>query len=199
MVISSTVGNPILFLLVSIDTEGVIRRVKTLFRGHRELILGFNQFLPPGYKIETADLESHEYYVFEDGTTTRDPHHAQHVQPYVPPSQQGAPVAVAAPASAPVSGRGGRADGRRRESRLERQQLQVQQAQGYGADDGAYGTPHASRGGRAQQGGMDSGSPKQMEFSHAVKYVAKIKARTYNPVTSANLVSKVLPSLLSSL
>lgn len=36
----------------SIDTEGVIKRVKTLFKGNRSLILGFNQFLPPGYKIE---------------------------------------------------------------------------------------------------------------------------------------------------
>ena len=29
-----------------INTEGVIERVKDLFRGHRELILGFNTFLP---------------------------------------------------------------------------------------------------------------------------------------------------------
>ena len=37
---------------MAIDTDGVIRRVKSLFFGHRSLILGFNQFLPPGYKIE---------------------------------------------------------------------------------------------------------------------------------------------------
>ena len=30
----------------SITTEGVIEQVKSLFRGHRELILGFNTFLP---------------------------------------------------------------------------------------------------------------------------------------------------------
>jgi len=36
----------------AINTEGVIDRVKTLFKGNRHLILGFNQFLPPGYKIE---------------------------------------------------------------------------------------------------------------------------------------------------
>lgn len=29
-----------------ITTEGVIEQVKSLFRGHRELILGFNTFLP---------------------------------------------------------------------------------------------------------------------------------------------------------
>lgn len=29
-----------------IDTAGVIARVKELFRGHKELVLGFNTFLP---------------------------------------------------------------------------------------------------------------------------------------------------------
>ena len=36
----------------SIDTPGVIARVKQLFAGHPELIVGFNVFLPPGYKID---------------------------------------------------------------------------------------------------------------------------------------------------
>lgn len=36
----------------SIDTPGVIDRVSTLFRGHPNLIQGFNTFLPPGYRIE---------------------------------------------------------------------------------------------------------------------------------------------------
>lgn len=41
----------------TIDTPGVIMRVKQLFQGHSDLILGFNTFLPPGYKITTADLD----------------------------------------------------------------------------------------------------------------------------------------------
>ncbi|GBP34347.1 Paired amphipathic helix protein Sin3a [Eumeta japonica] len=36
----------------TIDTPGVITRVSSLFKGHTELIVGFNTFLPPGYKIE---------------------------------------------------------------------------------------------------------------------------------------------------
>ncbi|CAG0887572.1 unnamed protein product [Cyprideis torosa] len=36
----------------SIDTPGVIERVSNLFKGHPELIVGFNTFLPDGYKIE---------------------------------------------------------------------------------------------------------------------------------------------------
>ncbi|GMH20690.1 hypothetical protein Nepgr_022531 [Nepenthes gracilis] len=34
-----------------IDTEGVISRVKELFKGHNDLIYGFNTFLPKGYEI----------------------------------------------------------------------------------------------------------------------------------------------------
>ena len=41
----------------SIDTPGVISRVSMLFKGHPELIVGFNTFLPPGYKIEVQTNE----------------------------------------------------------------------------------------------------------------------------------------------
>lgn len=37
-----------------IDTTGVILRVKELFKGNRDLILGFNTFLPKGYEITLA-------------------------------------------------------------------------------------------------------------------------------------------------
>lgn len=38
-----------------IDTSGVIMRVKDLFKGHRDLILGFNTFLPKGYEIKLPE------------------------------------------------------------------------------------------------------------------------------------------------
>ena len=40
------------FKTQQIDTPGVIRRVSTLFQGNKKLVLGFNTFLPEGYKIE---------------------------------------------------------------------------------------------------------------------------------------------------
>ncbi|KAH6791103.1 SIN3-like 2 [Perilla frutescens var. frutescens] len=40
-----------------IDTAGVIGRVKELFKGHPNLILGFNTFLPKGYEITLTDEE----------------------------------------------------------------------------------------------------------------------------------------------
>lgn len=36
----------------ALDTPGVIAKVSLLFRGHTDLIVGFNTFLPPGYRIE---------------------------------------------------------------------------------------------------------------------------------------------------
>ena len=41
-----------------IDTPGVMQRVKRLFAGSTRLILGFNTFLPDGYKIELQALTS---------------------------------------------------------------------------------------------------------------------------------------------
>ena len=40
-----------------LDTEGVIKRVKHIFAGHMDLILGFNQFLPRGHEIRREDME----------------------------------------------------------------------------------------------------------------------------------------------
>ncbi|KAK9272549.1 hypothetical protein L1049_002922 [Liquidambar formosana] len=40
------------------DTAGVILRVKELFKGHNNLILGFNTFLPKGYEITLAEDET---------------------------------------------------------------------------------------------------------------------------------------------
>lgn len=46
-------------LFQSIDTPGVINRVSTLFKGHPDLIVGFNTFLPPGFKIEVSDVQAY--------------------------------------------------------------------------------------------------------------------------------------------
>jgi paired amphipathic helix protein Sin3a len=45
------------FKTQEVDTPGVIQRVSKLFRGYNRLILGFNTFLPDGYKISLADLQ----------------------------------------------------------------------------------------------------------------------------------------------
>ena len=54
-----------------IDTPGVIQRVSNLFSGNRTLVLGFNTFLPDGYKIELdADGNTVASQVGVPGTVT---------------------------------------------------------------------------------------------------------------------------------
>lgn len=47
-----------LFVSYRTDTAGVIARVKELFKGHSNLILGFNTFLPKGYEITIDEDET---------------------------------------------------------------------------------------------------------------------------------------------
>lgn len=58
-------------LYYRIDTPGVISRVSALFKGHPDLIVGFNTFLPPGYKIEVSLTDINTVNVCAPtGTTT---------------------------------------------------------------------------------------------------------------------------------
>ncbi|KAL6619882.1 hypothetical protein ACP70R_035021 [Stipagrostis hirtigluma subsp. patula] len=41
-----------------IDTPGVVIRIKTIFEGFPELMIGFNAFLPAGYAIRPPDVEN---------------------------------------------------------------------------------------------------------------------------------------------
>lgn len=59
------------WFILSIDTPGVISRVSALFKGHPDLIVGFNTFLPPGYKIEVSLTDINTVNVCAPtGTTT---------------------------------------------------------------------------------------------------------------------------------
>ena len=71
----------------SISTPGVIDRVSTLFRGHPPLIMGFNTFLPPGYRIESTNNPDNPICVI----TPNDPHpyySNPYQQPILPPVSQ---------------------------------------------------------------------------------------------------------------
>ncbi|XP_030042664.1 paired amphipathic helix protein Sin3a [Microcaecilia unicolor] len=68
----------------SIDTPGVISRVSQLFKGHPDLIMGFNTFLPPGYKIEVQTNDT--VNVTTPGQVHQIPTHG--IQPQAQPAQQ---------------------------------------------------------------------------------------------------------------
>uniref|UniRef100_A0A8C2GVA1 Paired amphipathic helix protein Sin3a n=1 Tax=Cyprinus carpio TaxID=7962 RepID=A0A8C2GVA1_CYPCA len=83
----------------SIDTPGVISRVSQLFKGHPDLIMGFNTFLPPGYKIEIkiADLfPSLSVQPLQSPALTPSSHPNPSIPPYAsprsPPLQPHTPI-----------------------------------------------------------------------------------------------------------
>ncbi|KAL9230128.1 hypothetical protein vseg_005517 [Gypsophila vaccaria] len=60
------------FKAQNIDTDGVIARIKELFKGHNNLIYGFNTFLPKGFEIEVDEDEeppSKKVVQFEEAIT----------------------------------------------------------------------------------------------------------------------------------
>lgn len=86
------------YSLLSIDTPGVISRVSQLFKGHPDLIMGFNTFLPPGYKIEvqTNDMVN----VTTPGQVHQIPTHGLQPQPQPQPQHQSQPSAQSTPTPA---------------------------------------------------------------------------------------------------
>ena len=138
---------------VRIDTEGVIGRVTDLFRGHDDLILGFNQFLPPGYRIELPG--SHVSPNAGGDNTAVPPASQQPLTTSAAPAQSSSAVGgmntTTMPSSAPSN-----------------------------VAPGPTTAPAGSRAPSTNTAPMPSaaGAPKPThEFNHAVNYVAKIKKR----------------------
>lgn len=79
------------FKTQEIDTPGVIARVSNLFRGNRRLVLGFNTFLPEGYKIELPEGDGPAVAVYRAPGST-----VAHVLPSAeyppPPDNYGEPA-----------------------------------------------------------------------------------------------------------
>ncbi|KAJ3048832.1 Transcriptional regulatory protein sin3 [Rhizophlyctis rosea] len=175
-----------------IDTPGVIDRVSSLFRGHPNLIMGFNTFLPPGYKIEPTNNPNDPVRV----TTPRDhPPYVHHPPP--PLAGPSSLTDVASQSAAALSAANTMAG--------------YFGAPGYGGNTGlpsmsslsgahsTNGTPssqysnsaalgasniissmHAhgqSQGGRGGSAGDGSTRRAPVEFNHAINYVNKIKNR----------------------
>lgn len=137
----------------SIDTPGVINRVSNLFKGHPDLIVGFNTFLPPGYKIE---VQANEINVHQPGQQTL----------CIPTS---APVnltsKVPPPAHMPTSHNNHSNQSSHHSYHQSPHRNQEPVSQG-----NQHSTPV-----QQQQQQQQAGQP--VEFNHAINYVNKIKNR----------------------
>ncbi|AAS51224.1 ACL004Wp [Eremothecium gossypii ATCC 10895] len=131
----------------AIDTPGVIERVSTLFHGYPALIQGFNTFLPHGYNIEC-------------------------------PSDPNDPIKVTTPfgtiGEIPITGAGGNhAHGANTEPRLQSTQNVPTVYRSAEGSPAAIATPATTQ----EQYGTGPKKAGDVEFSHAISYVNKIKTR----------------------
>ncbi|XP_076011679.1 paired amphipathic helix protein Sin3a-like isoform X2 [Genypterus blacodes] len=170
----------------SIDTPGVISRVSQLFKGHPDLIMGFNTFLPPGYKIEvqTNDLVNvttpgQIHYITPQGISVQNipvsgvssqpsSHHQHHIVPHAGPHTTTAPLIAAQPAPAKTS--------------KIMQSPAVTPTSQPNPSIPSYASPRSpSVQSHTPVSSTPSGPPLQnnqpVEFNHAINYVNKIKNR----------------------
>ncbi|XP_041967462.1 paired amphipathic helix protein Sin3b [Alosa sapidissima] len=149
----------------SIDTPGVINRVSQLFHGHPDLVLGFNAFLPPGYRIEIPK----NGLVF-----LQSPFSAQNAA-----GQSKAVVGTTAPvrSSASTATEGGPVPS---ESMASPESISSSSASGAGPESSSrLSLPLPSRESHAQPsaGSSPASEPSPVEFDSAISYVNKIKNR----------------------
>ncbi|XP_044744116.1 paired amphipathic helix protein Sin3a isoform X2 [Coccinella septempunctata] len=168
----------------SIDTPGVIERVSNLFDGFPDLIVGFNTFLPPGYKIEVQ--KNNDGYAFHVSVSmgnvpgSSENHHKTsmimkgsgtyntsvcgqpitHTQQGVPVPSHISPVPSQAPPPQPPI---------------------VQHANTYANNATSYNSLSLSAAqaavSQALQGHSEAPQNQPVEFNHAINYVNKIKNR----------------------
>ncbi|XP_065063870.1 paired amphipathic helix protein Sin3a-like isoform X1 [Rhopilema esculentum] len=173
----------------TIDTPGVISRVSTLFKGHPELIVGFNTFLPPGYKIEVTDGDSNTISFHGPGTNN-----VQTIIPSVTPtlpsqaSKPHAPQNAAAGQSSsfsqhqqqqqqstPSANSSAPSQPSSQQSVPKQQQQQSQSQQAPSQQQSQSGQGLSSPG--ASSGSGQSQTQVNKAQHHAINYVTKIKNR----------------------
>ncbi len=136
----------------SIDTPGVIQRVSNLFKGHPELIVGFNTFLPPGYKIEVQAND--QGYAFQVSVSVPSPSGSVSIQTQPSPQhkmqilQGGGSIIHSVPPAAAVNlitshgghpGQGGIHIQPSNQQSVQQQQQQQQQKQQISQDNVSHG------------------------------------------------------------
>jgi len=167
------------FKAQEVDTIGVINRVRRLFHGYNNLILGFNTFLPDGYKIEMKMGDAEPVFIGPGLAGARDAGRG---------GRGGRGAAFGRGRGMPqgrgMAGRGGRGSAVGRGGRGGRgaaamgmgmkptpqQQQQMMAAQ----------NAKQKQGGMTQQQQQGAAATRTIEFDHAIMYVTNIKKRFAN-------------------
>ncbi|XP_034946100.1 paired amphipathic helix protein Sin3a isoform X2 [Chelonus insularis] len=177
----------------SIDTPGVITRVSNLFKGHPELIVGFNTFLPPGYKIEVHSNDQGQLFSVSVSMPSPTPTHITTISQHHCTANVGSPP-VASPPSQPAKApsvlqimQGSTNIHHTIGNNISNNSLTVHAPSPPPIQ--SYNNSHISAAqaqavsqalSQAQDGVQNSGQTQQsqpVEFNHAINYVNKIKNR----------------------
>ncbi|KAL3924281.1 MAG: hypothetical protein SGILL_001142 [Bacillariaceae sp.] len=177
-----------------VDTPGVIARVSKLFRGYNNLILGFNKFLPDGFKISMDDLRQQDAAYAREQEILRQQQAAMEAkaqQLQVQREQQvgGAPMMGAMGMGPP--GLHGQLQASSVLPPSQQLQLQQQEEEAARQQQQARLPPKQQKpkGRKAPQPAAPSQAPAQqqqplqhqaVEFDHAISYVTTIKRRFAN-------------------
>ncbi len=150
----------------AIDTPGVMDHVSKLFRGNNKLILGFNTFLPDGYKIDLNSIEESNRRSDEEAASSGGVSAAMQQQRAMYGNGGGMMMQGRVPEFPPGAGDGGprmipNAAAPQAQSRFQPPQMP---------------NPNAPQAGGAPGAGGDK---PQIEFKRAINYVTKIK-KTFN-------------------
>eukprot|EP01036_Dinobryon_divergens_P031604 gene31604-41036_t len=169
------------FKAQSINTPGVIERVKNLFRGYNKLILGFNTFLPEGegYKIELTAEEQAFHHPGQDVSPTASASNIPKL-PGLPPlpslkgdDQINKSLLQQQLQHQQASLPGALTNFHRMQEMQMQQQMQMHQQQ----QAAAAAVAHQQQQQQQQHMPTVSAQPQQMQQAHAIHYVTKIRNR----------------------
>ncbi|TMW65986.1 hypothetical protein Poli38472_003751 [Pythium oligandrum] len=179
------------FKAQTIDTPGVIMRVSSLFRGYPNLILGFNTFLPPGYRIRPdtsievipqqmsrpmnappsmySNVQAGPQGAQAMGQGVHRPPPVTIPPPYSPPSLSGSHHSKQPTPSRQNLAPGGHPGSQKMGSQQSKQGSKKPQQPLQPAGNAGAAQNQGGNGGR--------GSANPVEFDHAIHYVTTIKQR----------------------
>eukprot|EP00924_Labyrinthula_sp_SR-Ha-C_P004134 snap_masked-scaffold_3-processed-gene-15.34-mRNA-1 protein AED:0.15 eAED:0.19 QI:0/0/0/0.5/1/1/2/0/1523 len=171
-----------------IKTEGIIQEVLGLFKGQNKLILGFNDFLPAGYKI---DVQGNLTIVTSPNDQAKTYYSAEGKQIYMDPSRTTVsssdqdPNTKLEPTSSPGQDAGMReANGTQKQQSLGTGSDSMIQAVGGSSNTSGQMGYDAVKLQVAQQGAVGAVTPKdpqgKNQFTNAIEYVNQVKHRFSN-------------------
>jgi paired amphipathic helix protein Sin3a len=190
------------FKTQEVDTPGVIRRVSQLFRGYNSLILGFNTFLPEGFKISLADLKRQELEDLKEEEEAERRRQLLSALPEHAPARGSPQAGPVGPGSQSAQGANGGQWTRKTGPLDAETRKSLPKPAGAQSHRTSQQSKQPYSGTKAAKPAAASGTPsthppqasqhQAVEFDHAISYVTKIKRRFANDASTYHSFLEIL-------